>query len=349
MTRYVIDGLFLTQRITGIQRFAYEITHELDKITEPDRIEILVPQTAEVASDYTNIRMVHYGRHKGILWEQLDYARYARRNSAECICLTNILPLSYPKGFITIHDISYKVNPGFFTSPRDRISALWHRLNYHRAAKSEMTVITVSEFSKSELMKYYKIPEERIKVIYNAWQHMERVKASEDTFERYPELERGKYYFSMATLAPNKNFSWLLHAAANNPDKQFAVAGGGRLKLTAEEEGFTDLTNIHFLGYVSDGDAKTLMAECRAFVFPTLYEGFGIPPLEAIASGAGRIIVSDTPCMREIYADDAEYINPLDYDHADIPEEGRKVSSDILRKYSWKKSAKELENLLLQN
>ncbi len=346
MSRYVIDGLFLTQRITGIQRYAYEITRELDRIIEPGRVEILVPMNAEVISDYTNIKLVHYGKRSGIMWEQIDYARYVRRNKAECICLTNILPLFYPKGFITIHDISYRVNPQFFTSVRDRISALWHRINYRRAARSEMTILTVSGFSKSELMKYYKIPEERIKVIYNAWQHMERVKASESTFERYPELKKQQYYFSMATLAPNKNFKWLLYSAKNNPDKEFAVAGGGRLKLTAEEEGFPDLKNIHFLGYVSDEDAKTLMAECRAFIFPTLYEGFGIPPLEAIASGAGRIIVSDTPCMHEIYGDDAEYINPLDYDNAAIPEETKKASPELLSRYSWEKSAKELKDTM---
>lgn len=146
----------------------------------------------------------------------------------------------------------------------------------------------------------------------------------------------------MSTLAANKNFKWILYAAKNNPDEQFAIAGGGKLKGAAEAEGFAELPNIRFLGYVSDEDAKTLMANCKAFLFPTLYEGFGIPPLEAIACGAPRIIVSDTPCVHEIYGNNAEYIDQTNYKNAKITEGKICVSAEILEKYSWKKSAEKL-------
>lgn len=346
MSKFVIDGLFLTQRITGIQRYAFELTLELDKIVPPGIVEIVVPLDAALTVEYENIKIIKYGRLSGIPWEQIDFARYARKSKAECICLTNVLPLSYPKGIVTIHDVSYKANPQFFTSIRDRLSALWHRLNYWKAARSNMTIVTVSEFSKKEIEKYYKVPEERIKIIYNAWQHTARITALEDTFERYPQLRKGNYYFSLSSLAANKNFKWLLYAAKNNPCEQFAIAGGGKLKGVAEASGFKNLPNIHFLGYVSDSDAKALMAGCKAFIFPTLYEGFGIPPLEAVASGAERIIVSDTPCMHEIYGDSAEYLNPLDYDNAGISNSTRKVSADILNKYSWKESAERLWSIM---
>ena len=84
------------------------------------------------------------------------------------------------------------------------------------------------------------------------------------------------------------------------------------------------------------------MANCKAFLFPTLYEGFGIPPLEAIACGAPRIIVSDTPGVHEIYGDNAEYIDQTDYKNAKITESKICVSAEILEKYSWKKSAEKL-------
>lgn len=206
MEAYVIDGLFLTQKITGIQRYAYEITMELDKIVLKNTLEILVPESFENIPDLKNIKVVRYGKKHGVLWQQIDFARYARMHKMQCICFTNILPLFYPHGIITIHDVSYKANPRFFTSKRDRISALWHRLNYWCAAHSSMKIVTVSEFSKSEIIKYYKIASERITVIYNAWQHMNRIKAASDTFERYPQLAKGSYYFSMSTLAANKNF-----------------------------------------------------------------------------------------------------------------------------------------------
>lgn len=346
MSKYVIDGLFLTQTTTGIQRYAYELTHELDKIISPHVIEILVPKDAKVASDYQNIKLVRYGSLHGIPWEQIDFAHYARKNKAECICLTNVLPLTYAHGIVTIHDICYKVNPQFFTSKRDRVSALWHRLNYWRAAHSDMDILTDSFFSCSELETYYKIAPERVTVLYCGWQHMERIAAAADIFEKYPELQRNNYYFSMSTLGANKNFKWLLYAAKSNPDVQIAIAGGGKLKGAAEAEGLANLPNIYFLGYVSDADAKTLMANCRAFVFPTLYEGFGLTPLEAVACGAPRIIVSDTPCMHEVYGDKAEYIDQADYKNAKITENGKQASKELLEKYSWKLSAERLKEML---
>lgn len=346
MSKFVIDGLFLTQRITGIQRYAYELIKELDKIIPSGAVEMLLPNWADSVTEYNNIKTVHYGNLKGIPWEQINYAHYVRDNRAECICLTNTVPLTYPKGLVTIHDVSYKVNPQFFTSMRDRLSALWHRLNYWKASKSKMTILTVSEFSKSEIQKYYKVADERIKVIYNAWQQTLEIPFSEDTFIRYPYLSRGNYYFSMSTLAANKNFKWVLYAAKNTPDKQFAIAGGGKLKGVAEALGFSNLPNVHFLGYVTDEDAKTLMRDAEAFVFPTLYEGFGLTPLEAISCGTERVIISDTPCMHEIYGDDAEYINPTDYENARVAENGKKVSREILEKYSWDKSAEKLKEIL---
>ncbi len=346
MSKYVIDGLFLTQTTTGIQRYAYEITHELDKIVPHHMVEILVPKNAKLVSNYQNIKLVHYGSLHGIPWEQIDFAHYTRKNKAECICLTNVLPLMYARGIVVLHDICYKVNPQFFTSKRDRISALWHRLNYWRATHSSMKIVTVSEFSESEIIKYYGIVPERITVVYDAWQHMERIVAATDTFEKFSGLISGNYYFSMSTLGANKNFKWLLYAAKNNSDEQFAIAGSGKLKGVAEAEGLVNLPNVHFLGYVSDADAKTLMANCRAFVFPTLYEGFGLTPLEAVSCGASCIVVSNTPCMHEIYGDNAEYIDQTDYENAKIVGNKKCVSEKLLKKYSWKKSAERLLSLI---
>ena len=89
------------------------------------------------------------------------------------------------------------------------------------------------------------------------------------------------------------------------------------------------------------------MAHCKAFLFPTLYEGFGIPPLEAVACGAPEIIVSDTPCMRADYGDCAAYIdlspNPGDVSAVTPPAAAPAV---LLEKYSWDKSAAKLLEIL---
>lgn len=339
INEYVIEGLFLTQRITGIQRYAYEITMELDKLVQKNELEIIVPQSVRKIPDFKNIKVIKYGKHDGILWQQLDVPRYLRKSKKKGIFFTNILPLFYAKGIIAIHDVSYKANPQFFTSKRDRVSALWHRINYWRAAHSNMEIVTVSEFSKSEIVKYYHVNSERITVVYNAWQHMNRIKAAEDTFEKYSYLEKDNYFFSMSTLAPNKNFKWILEAARQNPNEIFAIAGGGKLKETADESGYKNLKNVFFLGYVSDEDAKTLMGNCKAFLFPTLYEGFGIPPLEAIACGAKKVIASDIPCMREIYEDEVNFVNVKNKIGNKNIAVNKEVTGKILERYSWRTSA----------
>ena len=151
----------------------------------------------------------------------------------------------------------------------------------------------------------------------------------------------------MANLLKNKNFPWVLRAAKAKPDAMFAIAGGGSLAEEAGRLGLADLPNVVYLGYVSDGEAKSLMANCRAFLFPTLYEGFGIPPLEAVACGAKQILVSDTPCMREVYGDCAGYIdldtNPGNVDDTTPPQADPQL---LLEKYSWEKSAEKLLDIL---
>ena len=246
-----------------------------------------------------------------------------------------------------VHDVCYRARPDFYTDPRGRLSAAWHCLQYRRIAKRAERIITVSEFSKSEIAKYYGVPASKMDVVYNAWQQMQRIAPDEGIFARHPQLKPGQYYFSMANLLKNKNFPWVLRAAGAKPDAVFAIAGGGSLAAEAERLGLADLPNVLYLGYVSDGAAKALMAHCKAFLFPTLYEGFGIPPLEAAACGAPQIIVSDTPCMREVYGPCAAYIdltaNPGDVD--DVTPATAPTAA-LLEKYSWDKSAERLLQIL---
>ena len=338
-TQYVIDGLFLTQTVTGIQRVAFEITKALDKIVQDNELIILAPNTELHAIDLNNIPIIKYGKNKGIAWEQIDYAYYLRKHRYKALCLTNVLPLLYMHGAIMIHDVSYKANPQFFSNKRDRLSALWHRLNYYAASKSSMDILTVSNFSKAEMLRYYHMDESKVNVIYNAWQHMQHVQSAEDTFDRYPELIGKDYYFSMASLAPNKNFNWILEAAKHNPSVIFAIAGGGKMDNKGVE-------NVRLLGYVTDEDARTLMANCKAFIFPTFYEGFGLPPLEAISCGCNKIIVSDTACMHEIYGEHANYIDPFDSSKW-IISDARKSAQDLLRQFSWSESAKKMADILM--
>lgn len=217
---------------------------------------------------------------------------------------------------------------------------MWYDLLLGNATKRARKIITVSEFSKSEIVKYFKVNPDKITVIPNAWQHYEKTGYDDDALNKYG-LEKDNYYFSMCSLEPNKNFRWIAEEAKRNPNCVFAVAGSINKKVFADGMGFECPDNMKLLGYVSDEEAKTMMRDCKAFLFPTFYEGFGIPPLEAMSAGAKNIYVSDTAVMHEIFEDSVQYINPNQYN--DVFNNNVVSTEDsisrVLSKYSWKKSA----------
>lgn len=338
----VINGKFMSQNVTGVQRYAREILLELDKIADelPD-IVLLTDKNAKNIPEYKYIRVVKTGRFTGSLWEQLSLPLYAARHKALCVNLCNMAPVLTPH-IVVVHDISFKVNKNFFSKK----FVLWYNFVFRMIMKRIKTVLTVSGFSRSEIIRCYNVPQERIVVTYNGWQHYLRIKADETALSKYA-LEKKEYCFAMSSMAPNKNFKWIAQAAKANPNTLFAVSGAVNSKVFGDIFDFEIPQNLKFLGYVSDEEAKQLIANCRAFLFPSYYEGFGIPPLEALSVGA-KVVVSYRSCMREIFGDCVYYISPDDpnVDLESIILQPCASPEPLLEKYSWKKSAAILCELL---
>lgn len=331
----VINGKFLSQKVTGVQRYAREIISETDKICAGQDIVILTDKNAVDIPELKNIRVVRAGHLAGNLWEQITLPLYAKKHKALCVNLCNMAPILAPD-VVVVHDISFKVNKSFFSKK----FVLWYNFVFGHIMKKIRLIATVSEFSRGEISREYGIPPEKILVTYNGWQHFQRISGAENVSEKY-NLTDGNYCFAMSSMAPNKNFRWIAQTAKLNPQMTFAVSGSVNKKVFGDIFDFEIPDNLKFLGYVEDEEAKTLTAHCRAFLFPSYYEGFGIPPLEALSIGA-KVIVSDRSCMREIFGDCVNYISP------DRPEsELEKVidkpcnePSRLLEKYSWENSAK---------
>lgn len=342
MESIVINGRFLLHRTTGVERYAREILEELDKIILPGSVTMAVPPETENIPTYTNIRVVRVGKFKNRLWEHLSFPWYVHKRKGISLNLCNVAPLPSP-GIVCIHDVKIKATPQYFSKK----FLLWYEVLFGNAARRAKAIITVSEFSKNEICKYYHVNAQKIHVITNAWQHYERIGYDENALKKY-ELEKNNFYFSMCSLEPNKNFKWIAEEAKNNPNISFAVAGSINKEVFSEGLGFELPSNMKLLGFVSDEEAKTLMRDCKAFLFPTFYEGFGIPPLEAISAGARQVVVSDTEVMHEIFGKGVIYIDPNDYtsDLTNLSEISNEQVSELLKKYSWKKSADNLLNLL---
>lgn len=335
--KYIVDGRFLCSMSTGVDRYASEILNELDKICEDVDIEILVPSKVKTVPDYRNIKIIR--SHFNKMWTQVVFALNARIRGRVPVNLCNEVSVMAPKGIVALHDVCYAEDNDFFPDSERQ----WFLKIYGRIKKRALKIITVSEFSKKRIVKLLGIEPDRIVVIGNGWQHFERVKANEKVLDKYPGLKKGSYYFMMSSANRNKNVQWFIDNAKVNKDSQYVIAGGNIDNVY----NIKNVKNITYVGYLSDSDAKAFMKYCKAFVFPSYYEGFGIPPLEALSTGA-RIIVSNTASLPEICGDTAVYINPdkPDVNMDELLKKETDKAENALDRYSWAKSAEKLLQML---
>ena len=344
MQTFVVNGKFMADRMQGIVRYGREILNCLDVILTKDiHVILAIPVNAKEVPNYKNIEIVMLGTKSGILWEQFDLGSYMRKHkSYTLINFCNVTPFFIQPGITVVHDIMYKTFPDNYKSLRNRLSRAWHCLQYRYVFKHEKQIITVSEFSRSEIIKSFPVAKNKIVVIPNGWQHVLKYSENQDWQEKYSCLKAGEFFFSLATLAKNKNGKWIIEIAMKNPKFMFAM--GGKIY----EEDLKELPqNVKLLGFVSDDDACSLMKNCRAFLFPSLYEKFGIPPLEALAQGAD-VISSNTSSMPEVLGKSVYYVDPYDYDVSieSLLKENVDPKEIALSKYGWDKSAAQLLDVI---
>ncbi|MCD8305561.1 MAG: glycosyltransferase family 4 protein [Prevotella sp.] len=340
--KIIINGQFTARRMTGQERFAREIVSAWDKSDYIDKLDmvLVVPKNAGNIPPLEHIKVVKYGRVKGLLWEQTCLAFYLMTHRAVSVNLCSVMPVFRP-GIICIHDLSYKVNPQYFTTLYARASRLWHMLQYSLARRLSPIIFTVSEYSKKQMVDTYHVPDEKVVVVGNGWEHFQRTREDETIKTRRPELFEKPYFFSLSNLAPNKNIEWILSVARTHPQYNFLIAGYRNHKAYSLKYEKCHYPNVRFLGYLSDGEIKALMKNCKAFVFPSFFEGFGIPPLEALSVGA-KIIVARNSCLPEIYGQSAYYIDAQD-SNVNLDELLQGTVEDsraVLEKYRFTKFAK---------
>jgi glycosyltransferase involved in cell wall biosynthesis len=262
------------------------------------------------------------------------------------------IPLIHPKNsIVVIHGLEYEINPdwyGFFEKLYMRISILFSV----RVAK---TIIAVSENTKKDLIRLYNVPKERIQVIHEGFAAVEKreQQSQKETIVFIGRLEARKNVERII-----ESFS-LLKDKWQVPHKLLLIGrpGFGYQKIERMLASSTYKEEIHLLGFVTESEKTKLLAEAGVFIFPSLYEGFGLPILEAQAAGV-PVITSNTSSLPEVAGAGALYVNPesvddiaekmyqaiifLDEERSNLIQRGLENT----KRFSWQKCAKDIAKTL---
>jgi len=348
----LINGYFLCRRLTGIERYALEITKRLDELSKPGEFSIIVPGDSYgniiPVPAYKNINVIRHARkYSNIFWQMFTLQSFLLRHRNYTVLEFGNTCLPFAPGIVFLHDIYCEFFPEDFSGFRDKLVRAYNKWQYRLISKKAKKIITVSNFTRFQIAENYNINPETISVVYSSWEHFKSVKADYSIFEEHSNLKKNEYYFTLGSLSKRKNIKWILEYAHKNPDTIFALSGVSLSSVKVNELNNSIPDNIVLLGYLDDSKVKALMENCRAFIHPSYYEGFGLTPLEALSCGA-KIIISKAASLPEIYGDTAHYIDPYNTDVKlnDLLLEPVSSPNNILLKYSYDKAAEQLYNII---
>ncbi|RZU02269.1 glycosyltransferase family 4 protein [Rivibacter subsaxonicus] len=310
-TSFLINGRFLTRRATGVDRFARELVQALDELiragdplTAGTAWTLVVPTTASDLPALHSIAIERSGEAGGIGWEQLHLPRVVGDRVLVNLC--NVAPLRLRKQAVVVHDIAPVRVPQSYS----RGFRAWYRLAIPWLCRRSQGLFTVSSFSASEILEHCRPPRPPV-VVTEGCEHMTRIEADQRIHTRLGTSTR-PYVLAVGSLAPHKNFDLLVEAMRRLDQPNFDVVIAGSIDPRVFGTDASTLPAVvKRAGFVDDGELKALYQGAACFVFPSLYEGFGLPPVEAMACGC-PVLASDIAVLRETCGGAALHFDPHD-------------------------------------
>jgi glycosyltransferase involved in cell wall biosynthesis len=294
----------------------------------------------------------------------IPYSFFFGNKSRVTLFFNYIIPPGVSGKKITVvHDMAYKAYPETVRAKTRKFL----ELSLAKTCKKADKIITVSEFSKLEIMKYLEVEDKKIEVIplgvdikyyHDGY--------SEDEVEKVKKKYgiNGEYFLYLGTIEPRKNIERLIKAYGalyeQKKDIPKLILAGKKGWLYDEIFKTLRKSELHnmvsFLGYIEIQDAPKLIAGSIAFVFPSLYEGFGLPPLEAMACGT-PVITSDAASLPEVVGDAGLLVNPLDINsikeamlkiivEPDLRIKLRKAGIQQAKMFSWEETTRKIEQVI---
>jgi glycosyltransferase involved in cell wall biosynthesis len=345
MTSIALNARFFSHRPTGMQRYAIELSRRFAEHLDP---------VAPVRS-LTGL--------SGHLWEQVFLPSAVKGRLLWSP--NNTGPLAVGRQVCTIHDLIPLDHPEWFGARFAR----WYAWLLPRLARRVEHIIAVSEFTKTRIVDRLKVPPAKVTVIPNGVdsRFYRRSPVEIEVVRKRLSIPTPEYLLSVGSLEPRKNLPRLLAAWAKAQDSVpndiwLVVAGArGNRRVFANCEIDSIPPRVHFTGYVEDEFLPSLYSGALALVYPSLYEGFGLPPLESMACGV-PVVTSNGTSLPEVVGDTAILIHPGNVDsivegmlemiarrRGSATCDWSQTAIDRAREYSWDGAARRTLKVLLEH
>ncbi len=309
--RIVFNGRFLAGASTGVQRVAAELILAFDGLlaARPDlraryAVELYSPRNLARTLDLQVISIRKGGWFGGVPWEQFDLPR--RRRGGAIVSFCNLGPIIATDAITMIHDAQVHDTPESYSAA----FRLWYKMIQPLIGARHKRVLTVSNYSMRQIATAGIAPASKISVVYNGVDHVLRATPAPDVLSRL-DLPSHNYVLGLANLQAHKNLRILLEAFTDDRLRSLRLVlfgGADRAAIERLIEGPLP-PNVVLAGKVSDGELRSLMEAALCLCFPSTTEGFGLPPLEALALGCPAVCA---PCgaLPEVCGDSVLYADP---------------------------------------